>query len=132
IFDGVTHAWEALALVAQAIDTLARPRFGSEPIQGVVSPGAWIEGEVYIAPGAVIEPGAYVQGPTVIGAGTVVRHAAYIRGECIIGRGCIVGHATELKRSIMLDGSHAPHFNYVGDSILGRNVNLGAGTRLGN
>src|SRR5690606_26397504 len=94
--------------------------------------GAWVDENVYVGPGVVIEPGAFVQGPTILGEGTVVRHGAYVRGSCVIGKGCVIGHATELKRVIMLDGAQAPHFNYVGDSILGRRVNLGAGTRLSN
>jgi len=73
-----------------------------------------------------------VQGPAIIGAGSVVRHGAYIRGGCIVGAGCVVGHATELKRAVLLDKAQAPHFNYVGDSILGRRVNLGAGAKLSN
>jgi NDP-sugar pyrophosphorylase family protein len=61
-----------------------------------------------------------------------VRHGAYVRSNALVSRGCVVGHATEVKNSILLPGAHAPHFNYVGDSILGRKVNLGAGTKLSN
>lgn len=87
---------------------------------------------VYIGPGAVLEPGALVKGPTIIGAQTEVRQGAYIRGKCIIGSRCVVGHTTELKSSIMLDGAKAGHFAYIGDSILGNQSNLGAGTKLAN
>lgn len=127
LLEGADPVWEAL----NRLDEYLRQALRSG-IEGEVHPGAWVEGEVYVAPGAVIEPGAYVQGPTIIGEGTVVRHGAYIRGSCVIGKACVVGHATELKRVIMLDGAAAPHFNYAGDSILGRDVNLGAGTRLSN
>ena len=95
--------------------------------------GAWIgDGDIVIGPGTVVEPGAYIQGPTIIGANCEIRHGAYIRGQAVIGDGCIVGNASEVKNSILLPGAHCPHFNYVGDSILGRRVNLGAGTKLSN
>jgi bifunctional UDP-N-acetylglucosamine pyrophosphorylase / glucosamine-1-phosphate N-acetyltransferase len=87
---------------------------------------------VHIAPGAVVEPGALLNGPSFIGPGTEVRQGAYLRGGCLVGAGCVVGHATEVKNSIMLDGAKAGHFAYLGDSVLGRDVNLGAGTKLAN
>lgn len=87
---------------------------------------------VYIGKGSVVEPGALVKGPAFIGNNTEVRQGAYIRGNCLIGNGCVVGHTTEVKTSIMLDGAKAGHFAYIGDSILGNNVNLGAGTKLAN
>lgn len=127
LFEGVTRVWEALGRVETYLKDHLKPG-----IEGSVDPGAWIGGDVYVAPGARIEAGAMVQGPAIVGEGSVVRHGAYIRGECIIGRECVVGHATELKRAILLDKAQAPHFNYVGDSILGRGVNLGAGTKLSN
>ncbi|MDR3570470.1 MAG: hypothetical protein P4L43_20795 [Syntrophobacteraceae bacterium] len=91
----------------------------------------WDE-SVYIGPGAVVEPGALVQGPTVIGPHTEVRHGAYVRGKCVVGARCIVGHTTEIKSSVMLDGAKAGHFAYVGDSVIGCEANLGAGTKLAN
>ncbi len=87
---------------------------------------------VFVGPGAVLEPGALVKGPSIIGAQTEVRQGAYIRGKCIIGSRCVVGHTTEIKSSIMLDGAKAGHFAYIGDSILGNQSNLGAGTKLAN
>jgi ADP-glucose pyrophosphorylase len=91
----------------------------------------WDE-SIFIAPGAVVEPGALVQGPTVIGPHTEVRQGAYVRGKCIVGARCIVGHTTEIKSSVMLDGAKAGHFAYVGDSVIGSEANLGAGTKLAN
>ena len=73
-----------------------------------------------------------IKGPSVIGEDCEVRQGAYMRGNCLVGNGCVVGHATEMKGSIMLDGAKAGHFAYIGDSILGRDVNLGAGTKLAN
>ena len=99
----------------------------------VIDAGAFIyDQNVQIGEGSLIESGALVKGPTIIGNNVEIRQGAYIRGNCIIGDGCVVGHATEMKNSIMLNGSKAAHFAYVGDSILGNDVNLGAGTRLAN
>ncbi|CAO0822501.1 Glucose-1-phosphate thymidylyltransferase [Desulfarculales bacterium] len=99
----------------------------------VIHAGAvFMDDQVHIAPGAVVEPGALLKGPTFIGPGTEVRQGAYLRGGCLVGRGCVVGHTSEIKNSAMLDGAKAGHFAYLGDSILGREVNLGAGTKLAN
>jgi hypothetical protein len=88
--------------------------------------------QISVGEGTVVEPGALIKGPTIIGNHTEVRQGAYIRGNCLIGNGCVVGHTTEVKTSIMLDGAKAGHFAYIGDSILGNDVNLGAGTKLAN
>ncbi len=87
---------------------------------------------IFLGEGALVEPGALIKGPTLIGARTEVRQGAYIRGKCLIGRRCVVGHTTEMKASILLDDAKAGHFAYIGDSILGGNSNLGAGTKLAN
>jgi acetyltransferase-like isoleucine patch superfamily enzyme len=88
--------------------------------------------EIYIGEGSVVEPGALIKGPTIIGHNAEVRQGAYLRGNCLIGDRCVVGHTTEVKSSVMLDGAKAGHFAYIGDSILGNEVNLGAGTKLAN
>jgi acetyltransferase-like isoleucine patch superfamily enzyme len=90
------------------------------------------DSNIYIGEDTVVEPGALIKGPTIIGNNTEVRQGAYIRGNCLIGNRCVVGHTTEVKTSIMLDGAKAGHFAYIGDSILGNDVNLGAGTKLAN
>jgi len=87
---------------------------------------------VKLGRGTVVEPGALIKGPTVVGDRTEIRQGAYVRGKCLIGDRCVVGHTTEVKSSIILDGAKAGHFAYIGDSILGRDVNLGAGTKLAN
>lgn len=87
---------------------------------------------VQLGKGTVVEPGALIKGPTIIGASTEIRQGAYLRGTCLVGDRCVVGHTTEVKGSIFLNGAKAGHFAYVGDSILGTNVNLGAGTKLAN
>jgi bifunctional N-acetylglucosamine-1-phosphate-uridyltransferase/glucosamine-1-phosphate-acetyltransferase GlmU-like protein len=99
----------------------------------IILPGAYLyDDRIRLGRGTVIEPGALVKGPVVIGSGTEIRQGAYVRGNCIIGKGCVVGHTTEVKGSVLLDGAKAGHFAYIGDSILGRDVNLGAGTKLAN
>ncbi len=99
----------------------------------MVQAGAYLVGEdIELHDGVIIEGGAWVQGPTILGENTVVRHGAYIRGGVITGKKAVIGHASEIKSSILLNGAKAPHFAYVGDSILGNDVNLGAGTKVSN
>jgi len=123
----IKYVWEMVPRIARFLENWERWE-----IKGKVMDGAFVKGKVFIGSDAVVEPGAYVIGPVVIGSRTVVRHGAYIRGNVVAGSGCIIGHTTEVKNSIFLDGAKAAHFAYVGDSILGRNVNLGAGTKLAN
>lgn len=125
------YVWEALGHIKRYL----RDSIGGagRHIEGVVMDGAFIgPGDIVIGTGTVVEPGAYIAGPTLIGSNCEIRHGAYVRGQAIIGDGCVIGNASEVKNSILLPGAHAPHFNYVGDSILGRGVNLGAGTKLSN
>lgn len=99
----------------------------------VILPGASLmDARILLGPGSVVEPGALIRGPAVIGGGCEIRQGAYMRGNCLVGEGCVVGHTTEMKDSVMLDGAKAGHFAYIGDSILGKGVNLGAGTKLAN
>ena len=104
----------------------------SPVVAGKVHEGAWLTGRVYVAKGAVVEPSAYIQGPCFIGPDAEVRHGAYIRGNVYVGARAVVGHTSEVKGSILMDDAKAAHFAYVGDSFLGRHVNLGAGTKLAN
>lgn len=128
LFRSAEHAWEALARLEAYIEERIRPG-----IRGTVEPGAHIFGDdIEVAEGAHVEAGAYIRGPAIIGPGTEVRHGAYVRGKVITGKDCVIGHDSELKSAILLDGSKAAHFAYVGDSILGNEVNLGAGTKLAN
>ncbi|MEW6595529.1 MAG: hypothetical protein AB1413_11740 [Thermodesulfobacteriota bacterium] len=82
--------------------------------------------------GVVVESGAFLKEPAIIGDQSEVRQGAYLRGYCLVGQRCVVGHATEVKHSLLLDDAKAGHFAYLGDSILGNHVNLGAGTKLAN
>ena len=112
---------------------LARHDVGNSPvILGDVASTATVTGRVFIEKGAVVEPNAYIKGPAWIAAGAEVRHAAYIRGTTYVGPKAVVGHTTEVKGSCFLDGAKAGHFAYVGDSLLGHQANLGAGTKLAN
>ena len=90
------------------------------------------KGPVIIEQGAIIEPSTHFIGPCFVGKNAVIRHGAYIRENAWICSSALVGHCTEVKHSILLPGAKAPHFNYVGDSILGKGVNLGAGVKLSN
>ncbi|PWH17000.1 MAG: hypothetical protein DDG58_08735 [Ardenticatenia bacterium] len=124
----VIYVWDVLKLLKEYLEHIIKPE-----IQGEVMPGAYIVGDhIFIGAGSVVEPGALIKGPAYIGRNTQVRHGAYVRERVLIGDYCVVGHATEIKDTIMLDNAHAAHFAYLGDSIVGNHVNLGAGTRLAN
>ncbi len=129
LFEHCSNVWEALSKLESYFKSLELGR-----IDAYIPEGAYIIRPelVSIAAGCRVEAGAYIQGPCVIGPGCEVRHGAYIRGNVLVGSDCVVGHATEVKHSIFLNGAHAGHFNYVGDSILGREVNLGAGVKCAN
>jgi UDP-3-O-[3-hydroxymyristoyl] glucosamine N-acyltransferase len=99
----------------------------------IIMPGAFLfDDRIILGPGSIVEPGALIKGPAVIGEKTEIRQGAYMRGNCLVGDRCVVGHATEMKNSIMLNDAKAGHFAYIGDSILGNDANLGAGTKLAN
>lgn len=120
------------SLLGQTLDGV----LGALPSEGIeigLDPDAHVYGDrIVIGRGTRIHPGAVVEGPVRIGRNVQIRPGAFIRGGCWIGDGCIVGASTEIKHSIMLDDARAPHLNYVGDSILGCDVNLGAGTIVSN
>ena len=88
--------------------------------------------DVWIHKSAKVFPSAYIAGPTIIGPDSEVRHCAFIRGSALVGAGCVVGNSTELKNVILFDGVQVPHYNYVGDSILGYKAHLGAGAITSN
>ena len=88
--------------------------------------------QIAIGEGVVLEPGVYIQGPCILGDGCVIRHGAYLRGGVICGKGCVVGHGSEIKQAILLNQTQVAHLAYVGDSILGNRVNLGAGVKCAN
>ncbi len=121
--------WAALGdRLAAYLDRWSRWGIECELPQGVHLLGD----RILVGPGCRIEPGAVLVGPAILGPGVTVRTGAYIRERVIVGEGALVGAHTEVKGSVLLPGAKAPHQNYVGDSILGRGVNLGAGTILSN
>src|SRR5438045_7477069 len=126
IFADCKFAWDALkkieAYLAQQPRQNPPKRF----------PGASIGEKVFIGEGTVVEPGALIKGPAIIGENCLIRHNAYIRENVIIGDDCVVGNSSELKNSLLFNGAQVPHFNYVGDSILGHKAHLGAGVKISN
>ena len=101
-------------------------------IKGEVQPYTTIEGQVVIGKGTVVKNGAYIIGPVIIGENTEIGPNCLIRPSTCIGDRCKVGSASEVKNSIIMDGSKAPHHNYIGDSIIGKNCNFGSGTKIAN
>jgi UDP-N-acetylglucosamine diphosphorylase/glucosamine-1-phosphate N-acetyltransferase len=101
-------------------------------LDGEVRGDAELRGDVVVEEGAVVEPGVVVEGPALIRSGADVGPNAYVRGATLIGEDCHVGHGVELKNSVLMAGANVPHLSYVGDSLLGTDVNLGAGTQVAN
>lgn len=129
LFENDAFPWLALQKLS---DYLAAQTLGH--FEGKISPQAYIINpeQISIGEGSIVEPGAFIQGPCIIGKHCVIRHGAYIRGNVLTGDHCVIGHDTEVKHSILLNHSHASHFAYIGDSILGNEVNLGAGVKCAN
>jgi UDP-N-acetylglucosamine diphosphorylase / glucose-1-phosphate thymidylyltransferase / UDP-N-acetylgalactosamine diphosphorylase / glucosamine-1-phosphate N-acetyltransferase / galactosamine-1-phosphate N-acetyltransferase len=126
VFDGCKFAWEALAKVGPY---LAATR---SELRNRCEGEAYIGEHVSIGEGTVLEDGVMIVGPAIIGSNCQIRHNAYIRQNVIIGDDCVVGNATEIKNSVLFNNAQAPHFNYVGDSILGFKAHLGAGVKISN
>ena len=122
----VGRPWELLAATEWKLDSLDRE------VAGDVDADATLHGDVRVEAGAVVEPGVVVEGPAHIGADCHIGPNAYIRGATSLGPDVRVGHGVEVKNSVVMAGSAIPHLTYLGDSVLGRNVNLGAGTTVAN
>ena len=120
---GYEYPWEALAGIENLILTLG-PGLGEDYEE--VSPAVWVHKT------ATVFPSAYLGSPCIIGPRTEVRHCAFIRGSALVGADCVVGNSVELKNVILFDGVQVPHFNYVGDSILGHKSHMGAGSVTSN
>ena len=130
LFSDCDYVWDAIPNIARHVLALLD---GKRVIEGNIMDGAIIgDGPIYIGKGARIEPTAWISGPAYIASGAVVRHGAFVRENVIMLPNSILGHASEAKNAILLNHAHAPHFAYVGDSILGNHTNLGAGTKLSN
>ena len=119
--------WEWLRRLPEALASLPPPAPHTR-----VPPGVHVEGSVWLGEGVRLPPYATLIGPAWIGPGTEIRPGAYVRGNVIVGAGAVLGNACEFKHCLLLDGVQAPHFNYVGDSILGERAHLGAGVICSN
>lgn len=124
IFEGATYPWEVLPKIEEFIKELGNT-LSSEEYEK--------RGEdIWIAKTATIAPTAYIKGPAIIGKNAEIRHCAFIRGKAIVGEGAVVGNSTELKNVILFNKVQVPHYNYVGDSILGYKAHMGAGAITSN
>lgn len=124
IFTGVAYPWEVLPKIGEFIKELGKTLSEEEYEK---------KGEdVWIAKSATVFPSAYIHGPAIIGKNAEVRHCAFIRGNAIVGEGAVVGNSTELKNVILFNRVQVPHYNYVGDSILGYRAHMGAGSITSN
>lgn len=128
-FPGDRAPWEWVALIAGVLRSVEWPPATTRP---KIPPGITIEGPVFIDPSVTLPPYAVIHGPAWIGAGSEVRPGAFIRGNVIVGRRCVLGNACEYKNCLLLDNVQTPHFNYVGDSVLGNGAHLGAGVICAN
>ena len=118
-----TYPWEALKGIKELILTLGKT-LGEEYQE--ISDAVWVHKT------AVVAPTAYLGSPCIIGPGTEVRHCAFVRGSALVGANCVVGNSVELKNVILFDNVQTPHYNYVGDSILGYKAHMGAGSVTSN
>ncbi len=124
LFSGKTYAWEVLpeikAFILKLGPTLPESEF-DHPAE-----------DVWIAKDAKVFPSAYIGGPCIIDHEAEVRHCAFIRGSAIVGKGCVVGNSVELKNVVLFNKVQTPHYNYVGDSVLGYKAHMGAGSITSN
>lgn len=124
IFEGVTYPWEVLPKIEEFIISLGKTLDKNEYEE---------KGEnIWIAKSAKVAPTAYIAGPAIIGKNAEIRHCAFVRGKAIVGEGAVVGNSTELKNVILFNKVQVPHYNYVGDSILGYKSHMGAGSITSN
>ena len=124
LFDGLTYPWEALAQISDFIMKLG-PTLDPEKFEQ--------RGEnIWVAKSAKVAPTAFLNGPLIVDEDAEIRHCAFVRGSAIVGRGSVVGNSTELKNVVIFNSVQVPHYNYVGDSILGHKSHMGAGSITSN
>ena len=124
LFEGKAYPWEVLGEIKDFIISLGESLSEEEYEK---------RGEdVWIAKDAKVFPSAYIAGPAIIGHGTEVRHCAFIRGSALIGENCVIGNSVEVKNAVIFDNVQVPHYNYVGDSVLGYRSHMGAGSVTSN
>ena len=131
-FDLESPVYEWLPNIAIALRRFFSERNAEERNFSQVPPQLYIHGDVYIGKNVQLPPFGYIEGPAYIGDECILRPGVYIRGNVIAGRGCVLGNSCEFKNALLLNHVQAPHFNYVGDSILGAHAHLGAGCILSN
>jgi NDP-sugar pyrophosphorylase family protein len=124
LFDGITYPWEALGKISDFIRTLG-PTLDPERFQ---KRGA----DIWVAKSAVIAPTAFLNGPLIIDEEAEIRHCAFVRGSAIVGKNAVIGNSTELKNVVIFNSVQVPHYNYVGDSVLGYKSHMGAGSITSN
>lgn len=124
LFEGKTYPWEVLPEIKDFILKLGKTLDPDEY--------EYREGDIWIAKSAKIAPTACINGPAIIGKDTEVRHCAFIRGNAIVGEDCVVGNSTELKNVVFFNCVQVPHYNYVGDAVLGYKSHMGAGSICSN
>lgn len=124
LFEGIYYPWEVLPLIKNYVIETGKS----------LSPSKFdeVKENVWISKNACVSPTACIQGPTIIEENTEVRHCAFIRGSVIIGKNCVVGNSTEVKNSVIFNNVQIPHFNYVGDSVMGYRSHMGAGSIISN
>ncbi len=127
LFDHITQVWEVLGKLANYLQFSLRPA-----VLGDLVGKPYIGPDVFIGEGTIVEHGAMLKGPAWIGANCHVRNGCYVRENVIVGDGVVLGNSCEFKNCLIFDGAQVPHFNYVGDSILGYKSHLGAGAILSN
>ena len=124
LFEGVTYPWEILPKISEFIVKLGETLSADEYDR--------VGDNVWIAKDAKVFDSAYINGAVIIEHGAEVRHCAFIRGNAIVGKNCVVGNSTELKNVVLFNNVQVPHYNYVGDSILGYKSHMGAGSITSN
>ena len=124
IFEGVTYPWEVLPKISDFIVKLGETLPADEYDK--------VGENVWIAKSAKVFESAYIHGPAIIGKNAEVRHCAFIRGNALVGEGCVVGNSTELKNVVLFNNVQVPHYNYVGDAVLGYKSHMGAGSICSN
>lgn len=124
LFEGKTYPWEVLpqigAFIVKLGETLSEEEYDC------------VDGNIWIAKTASVAPSACINGPAIIGKEAEIRHCAFIRGNAIVGEGAVVGNSTELKNVVLFNKVQVPHYNYVGDSVLGYKAHMGAGSICSN
>ncbi|HVU27646.1 MAG TPA: DapH/DapD/GlmU-related protein [Verrucomicrobiae bacterium] len=127
IFADCKFAWDALKKIESYLAAHLKP-----DLRNRCEGRAYIGENVFIGEGTVLEDGVMIKGPAIIGKNCQIRHNAYLRENVIIGDNCVVGNSSELKNALLFNHAQAPHYNYVGDSILGHKAHLGAGVKISN